>query len=91
MAGWVEGIRRALILGLVLIAGTAIEQALSVGSQHITLAIIIMLCSFLSLGVACCVVMLCCYVVLLCSVVRVGVGGMVWCENTGLLVCNDVV
>ena len=31
MAGWVEGIRRALALGLVLIAGTAIEQAPSVG------------------------------------------------------------
>ena len=31
MAGWVEGIRRALVLGLVLIAGTAIEQAPSVG------------------------------------------------------------
>ena len=31
MAGWVEGIRRALVLSLVLIAGTAIEQALSVG------------------------------------------------------------
>ena len=35
MAGCVEGIRRALVLGLVLIAGTAIEQASSVGSQHI--------------------------------------------------------
>ena len=33
MAGWVEGIRRALVLGLVLIAGTAIEQATSVGPQ----------------------------------------------------------
>ena len=32
MAGCVEGIRRALVLGLVLIAGTAIEQAPSVGS-----------------------------------------------------------
>ena len=31
MAGCVEGIRRALILGLVLIVGTAIEQAPSVG------------------------------------------------------------
>ena len=31
MAGGVEGIRRALVLGLVLIAGTAIEQAPSVG------------------------------------------------------------
>ena len=32
IAGWgVEGIRRALVLGLVLIAGTAIEQAPSVG------------------------------------------------------------
>ena len=30
-AGWVEGIRRALVLGLVLIAGTAIDQAPSVG------------------------------------------------------------
>ena len=33
MAGWVEGIRRALVLGLVLIAGTAIERDPSVGSQ----------------------------------------------------------
>ena len=31
MAGWVEGIRWALVIGLVLIAGTAIEQAPSVG------------------------------------------------------------
>ena len=31
MAGCVEGIRRALVLGLVLIAGTDIEQAPSVG------------------------------------------------------------
>ena len=31
MAGWVEGIRRALVLGLVLIVGTAIEQTPSVG------------------------------------------------------------
>ena len=31
MAGCVEDIRRALVLDLVLIAGTAIEQALSVG------------------------------------------------------------
>ena len=31
MAGCEEGIRRALVLGLVLIAGTAIEQALSIG------------------------------------------------------------
>ena len=31
MAGWVEGIRRALLIGLVLITGTAIEQAHSVG------------------------------------------------------------
>ena len=31
MAGWVQGIRRALVLGLVLIADTAIEQAPSVG------------------------------------------------------------
>ena len=30
MAGWVEGICIALVLGLVLIAGTAIEQAPSV-------------------------------------------------------------
>ena len=30
MAGWVEDIRRARVLGLVLIAGTAIEQAPSV-------------------------------------------------------------
>ena len=34
MAGWVEGIRRALVLGLVLIAGTAIEQAPSVGPNQ---------------------------------------------------------
>ena len=27
MAGWLDGIRRALFLGLVLIAGTTIEQA----------------------------------------------------------------
>ena len=33
MAGWVEGIRRALVIGLVLIAGTAIDQAPSVGHQ----------------------------------------------------------
>ena len=32
MVGWVEGIRRALVLGLVRIAGTAIEQAPSVAS-----------------------------------------------------------
>ena len=31
MAGWVEGIRRALVLGLVLIAETTIEQAPYVG------------------------------------------------------------
>ena len=31
MAGWVEGIRGALVLGLVLIAGAAIEQVHSVG------------------------------------------------------------
>ena len=31
MAGYVEGIRRALVLGLVVIAGTAIEQAHTVG------------------------------------------------------------
>ena len=31
MTGWVEGIRRALVLGLVLIAGTAIMQTPSVG------------------------------------------------------------
>ena len=30
MTGCVEGIRRALVLGLVLITGTAIEEALSV-------------------------------------------------------------
>ena len=34
MAGWVEGIRRALVLGLVLIAGTPIEQAPSIGPLH---------------------------------------------------------
>ena len=33
MAGWVEDIRRAQVLGLVLIAGTAIEQAPSVGPR----------------------------------------------------------
>ena len=33
MTGWVEGICRALVLGLVLIAGTAIEQAPSVGPR----------------------------------------------------------
>ena len=33
MAGCMEGIHRALVLGLVLISGTAIEQALSVGPQ----------------------------------------------------------
>ena len=32
MAGGVEGIHRAQVLGLVLIAGTAIEHAPSVGS-----------------------------------------------------------
>ena len=37
MAGWVEGIRRALVLGLVLIAGTAIEQAPSVGPPSVVL------------------------------------------------------
>ena len=31
MAGWVEGIPKELVLGLVLIAGTAIEQAPSIG------------------------------------------------------------
>ena len=30
-----EGIRRALVLGLVLIAGTAMEQAHSVGPQGV--------------------------------------------------------
>ena len=34
MAGCVEGIRRELVLGLVLITGTAIEQAPSVGPHH---------------------------------------------------------
>ena len=34
MAGCVEGIRRALVLGLVLIAGTAIEQVPSVCSRQ---------------------------------------------------------
>ena len=34
MAGGVEGIRRALVLGLLLIAGTAIELAPSVGPRH---------------------------------------------------------
>ena len=36
MAGWLEGIRRALVLGLLLIAGTAIEQAPSVGPGRVT-------------------------------------------------------
>ena len=35
MTGWVEGIRRALVLCLVLIAGTAIEQAPSVGPHNL--------------------------------------------------------
>ena len=35
MAGWVEGIRRALVLGLVLLAGTSIAQAPSVGPHEI--------------------------------------------------------
>ena len=35
LAGCVEGIRRALVLGLVLIAGIAIEQALFVGHQGV--------------------------------------------------------
>ena len=37
-----EGIRRALVIGLVLIAGTAIEQAPSVGPLffHLTVSII---------------------------------------------------
>ena len=35
MAGWVAGIRRALVLGLVLIAGTAIEQVPSIGPKQI--------------------------------------------------------
>ena len=33
LLGCVEGIRRALVLGLVLIAGTANEQAPSIGPQ----------------------------------------------------------
>ena len=33
MAGWVEGIRRAIVLGLVLTAGAATEQASSVGPR----------------------------------------------------------
>ena len=37
MAGWVEGIRRALVLGLVLIAGTAIEHAPSIGPRLLLL------------------------------------------------------
>ena len=41
MAGWVEGIRRALVLGLVLIAGTAIEQAPSVGHIAVYMPILI--------------------------------------------------
>ena len=40
MAGWVGGIRRALVLGLVLIAGTAIEQARSVGPQYYVLYVL---------------------------------------------------
>ena len=35
MAEWVEGIHRALVLGLVLIAGTSIEQAPSVGPLYL--------------------------------------------------------
>ena len=35
MAGCVEGIRRALVLGPVLIAGTVIEQAPSLGPLYI--------------------------------------------------------
>ena len=34
IAGCVEGIHRVLVLGLVLIAGTAIEQAPSVGPRR---------------------------------------------------------
>ena len=41
MAGCVEGIRRALVLGLVLIAGTAIEQSPSVGPPIIIIIILI--------------------------------------------------
>ena len=44
MAGWVEGIRRALVIGPVLIAGNAIEQAPSVGPL-IRLVIMFMLTS----------------------------------------------
>ena len=36
MAGCMEGIHRALLLGLVLIAGTAIEHAPSVGSRGLS-------------------------------------------------------
>ena len=43
MAGCVEGIRRGLVLDLVLIAGTAIEQAPSVG--HLLYIIIIIIVS----------------------------------------------
>ena len=41
MAGWVEGIRRALVLALVLIAGNAIEQAPSVDPHQMSIIIII--------------------------------------------------
>ena len=37
IAGWVEGIRRVLVLGLVHIAGTEIEQAPSVGPLYVLL------------------------------------------------------
>ena len=36
-----ESIRRALVLGLVLIAGTAMEQALSIGSRIILVIIVV--------------------------------------------------
>ena len=49
MAGWVEGIRRALVLGLVLIAGTVIEQAPSVGPPGILVCsrFLISVCMFI--------------------------------------------
>ena len=48
MAGGVEGSRRALVLGLVLIAGTAIEQTPSVGPQDsIVVVLVIVIVSIL--------------------------------------------
>ena len=40
MAGCVEGIRRALVLGLVLIAEITIEKAASVGSKRHSLQVV---------------------------------------------------